>query len=353
MVRDSVLRFAADVMRPAAAAADEAALPPAELLEASMELGLNLMVVPEGLGGMGAERSPVSSTLVLEDLARGDMGLALAVVAPLSVVQALVDLGDAEQQSTYLAPFAEEKFFNASMALTEEQVLFDPAKMKTRARRSGDGFELEGEKVAVPLGQSAELFVVAAELEGRGPALFVVEASTDGIEVAPQPSMGLRSAGLSRVRFSGVKLPKRALLGEPGAKSFANVIDRARIGWAALTVGAAQTVVDYVVPYCNEREAFGEPITNRQSVAFMIADLALELEGMRLMTYRAASLLEQGRPAHQMASLAKLQAAEKGMKVGTDGVQLLGGHGFVKEHPVELWYRHFRAIAVMEGGLWV
>jgi alkylation response protein AidB-like acyl-CoA dehydrogenase len=112
-------------------------------------------------------------------------------------------------------------------------------------------------------------------------------------------------------------------------------------------------VLDYVIPYCNERVAFGEPISHRQSVAFMIADIATELEGMRLLTWRAASRAEHGLPFAREAYLARLQCAEKGMQIGTDGVQLLGGHGFTKEHPVERWYRDLRAVSVIEGGILV
>src|SRR5262249_55462844 len=131
----------------------------------------------------------------------------------------------------------------------------------------------------------------------------------------------------------------------------ARVIDRARVAWGAMAVGGARAVLDYVIPYCNERKAFGEPITNRQSVAFMIADLAIELEGMRLLVHRAASLADRGRSITREAALVRAQCSAKGMKAGTDGVQLLGGHGFVKEHPVERWYRDLRAIGVMEGAV--
>jgi alkylation response protein AidB-like acyl-CoA dehydrogenase len=118
-------------------------------------------------------------------------------------------------------------------------------------------------------------------------------------------------------------------------------------------VGAGQAVLDYVIPYCNNRQAFGEPVSHRQAVAFMIANIAIELDGMRLMVYRAASRAEQGISFRREAYLARLQCAEKGMGIGTDGVQLLGGHGFTQEHPVELWYRHLRGIGAVEGGLLV
>jgi hypothetical protein len=125
------------------------------------------------------------------------------------------------------------------------------------------------------------------------------------------------------------------------------------VGWCALAVGTAQAVLDYVIPYVNDRLAFGEPISHRQSVAFMVADIGIELEGMRLATYRAASRAEQGRPFAREAALARQLCGEYGMKIGSAGVQLLGGHGYVKEHPVERWYRDLRAVAVLEGGVLV
>jgi alkylation response protein AidB-like acyl-CoA dehydrogenase len=166
--------------------------------------------------------------------------------------------------------------------------------------------------------------------------------------------MGLRAARLGSVRFDDVVLPQRALLGEdPSALDYGEVISRGAIAWSALAVGCAQAVLDYVIPYCNDRKAFGEPISHRQAVAFMVADIAVELEGMRLLTWRAASRADLGLPIRREAHLARVLCAEKAMQIGTNGVQLLGGHGFTKEHPVERWYRDLRSIAVMEGGLLV
>ena len=161
-------------------------------------------------------------------------------------------------------------------------------------------------------------------------------------------SMYTVMSNIATLTLDKVQLPSSALLGE-GPFDLQRFIDLSRIGICALAVGTCQAVLDYVKTYCNERIAFGEPITNRQSVAFMIADIAIELEAMRLMTWRAASRAEQGLDFHEHAYLAKIFCAEHAMKIGTDGVQLLGGHGFCTEHPVELWYRDLRAIAMLEG----
>ena len=160
--------------------------------------------------------------------------------------------------------------------------------------------------------------------------------------------MGLATLQLATITFEDVQLDDDALLGNQSF-DLQRFIDLSRIGICALAVGTCQAVLDYVKEYCNERIAFGEPITNRQSVAFMIADIAIELEAMRLMTWRAASRAEQGLDFHEQAFLAKAFCAEHAMKIGTDGVQLLGGHGFCCEHPVERWYRNLRAIALLEG----
>ena len=137
------------------------------------------------------------------------------------------------------------------------------------------------------------------------------------------------------------------------AESYADAVRLSRLGWCALAVGTAQAVLDYVIPYVNERQAFGEPVSNRQSVAFMVANIAIELQGMRLVTYKAAARAAQGKPFDREVALARRLCTELGMQIGLDGVQLLGGHGYVKEHPVERWYRDLRAIGVMEGGVLV
>jgi alkylation response protein AidB-like acyl-CoA dehydrogenase len=354
LIRETAQRFAREVMRDAAAAADAACVVPEGFARQFAELGLAQFVVPEALGGAATEASSVTQVLVAEDLAHGDMGLALAALAPIAVANALARWGSAGQQAKYLAPFAGDQPPLAALALCEPRPAFEPRTLRTRAEARANGFVLDGEKTLVPLAEHAELLLVAADLHGQGPQLFLVEANTPGVSVKPEPSMGLRAASLGRVRFEQVALEASALLGED-AKAFAydELLSRSSIAWSALAVGTAQAVLDYVIPYCNDRHAFGEPISHKQSVAFMIADIAVELEGMRLLTWRAASRAEHGLPIQREAYLARLLCADKGMQIGTNGVQLLGGHGFTKEHPVERWYRDLRAISLIEGGMLV
>jgi alkylation response protein AidB-like acyl-CoA dehydrogenase len=348
MLRDTAKKFAADVLRPAANAADAAAAPDATVLTRGHELSLAALSVPEQLGGIAEARSPMTSVLVAEELARGDLGLALALLAPIGVVNALADWGTAEQQSRWLPRFTGDKFVPAAIALLEPHAGFDPMQPRAGAIKCDGGWKLHGAKALVPLAAQAEVLLVAAEVLGKGPRLFVVERGARGLEITPTPAMGARAAGTCRIDLHGVRVRDDAML---EGYDHEKLVDGARVMWSALAVGVGQAVLDYVVPYCNERVAFGEPITNRQSVAFAIANIAIELDAMRLSTWRAASLCDRGAPFGREAALARRFCATRGMQIGNDGVQLLGGHGFVKEHPVERWYRDLRAIAIMEGAL--
>ncbi|MDI3258324.1 MAG: acyl-CoA dehydrogenase family protein [Sinobacteraceae bacterium] len=353
MLQEAARSFADERLRAAAAQADAACAAPAELLAQSRELGLAALGVPEALGGTGSERNAVTNVLVAEALAHGDLGLALACLAPAAVSTALSLWGDAEQQAKYLPAFTGENPPAAALALMEARPLFDPFALETRARERGDGYVLEGVKTLVPLAASAELFVVAAQLAERGPALFLVESSTAGVSIEAEPAMGLRAAATGRLRLDRVELPRSALLGSGEARIYEDCVQLARLGWCALACGTAQAVLDYVIPYVNEREAFGEPISHRQSVAFTVADIAIELEGLRLATWRAASRAERGLPFAREVALARRLCSDRGMAIGSHGVQLLGGHGYVKEHPVERWYRDLRAAGLMEGAVLV
>jgi len=378
MLREAIGAFAAEQVRPAALAADGACATPPELLAQASELGITTLGVPEELGGVMAERSAVTSMLVAEALAHGDVGIALAALAPGAVASALGLWGDADQQASYLPAFTGEHPPAAALALVEPRALFDPLRLSTRARRQEGDWVLSGVKALVPRAAQDELFVIAADADGLGPALFVVESSSKGLYTEREPAMGLRAAATGRVGLEDVRVPAGALLGaatptssstvassskvddddaspegQGSAEVYLECVQRARIAWCALAVGAAQAVLDYVIPYVNERVAFGEPISNRQAVAFAVADVGIELEGMRLLTYRAANRADIGKSFAHESALARRLCAEKGARIGSDGVQLLGGHGYVKEHPVERWYRDLRAIGVMEGALLV
>jgi alkylation response protein AidB-like acyl-CoA dehydrogenase len=351
LIRDSAQRFARETLRPMAAQADEHAAVPEGFDAKLAELGYAQLAVPDRLGGAANEAAVVTGALLAEDLAWGDLGLALAALAPIGVANALTRWGSADQQAKYLPAFAEPTPPKAALAVSEPRPLFDPNELRTRATLDGDGFQLNGEKSLVPLVETAEFFLVAASLVGKGPRIFIVERGTAGLKTVPDPALGARAAGLGRIVFDDVRLSTRALLGDGvDVCDFSELIDLSRLASCALMVGVSQAVLDYTIPYCNERIAFGEPVSHRQAVAFMIANLGIELESMRLLTLRGASRAEQGLPFHREAYLARVLCVDKAMEIATNGVQLLGGHGFIKEHPVERWYRDLMTLSTLEGG---
>jgi alkylation response protein AidB-like acyl-CoA dehydrogenase len=355
MLQEAFKAFASEQLRPAALAADAACATPPELLAQAGELGLTMLGVPEELGGAVAERSSVTAVLAAEALAYGDMGIALALLAPAGVASALALWGDGDQQATYLpALVGDDVPAAAALAIQEPRALFDPFALTTTARRTDDGgFVLDGTKSLVPRAVESELLIVAARLEGHGPVLLLVEPRTEGVFAKPAPAMGVRAAATGDVVFEGARLPARALLGDGDPAVYAECVRRARLAWSALALGAGRAVLDYLIPYVNERVAFGEPISNRQAVAFGVSDVGIELEGMRLATLRAAARLDAGKDAAREVALARTLSAEKGVGIGSQGVGLLGGHGYVKEHPVERWYRDLRVVGACEGALLV
>jgi alkylation response protein AidB-like acyl-CoA dehydrogenase len=353
MLRGSTREFALAKIRPAAPQSDVACATAPDLLQQANELGLTMVGVPEELGGAVQERSAATTVLMSEALAQGDMGIAVACLAPAAVSTAISLWGDAQQQATYLPEFVGENVPAAALAIMEPEPLFNPFELATEARPAKGGYVLNGVKALVPRATDGELFVIAAELHGQGPALFIVESKTAGLSLEPDPAMGVRAAATGRLILEDLELPADALLGTAERDTYSECVQLGRLAWCALAVGTGQATLDYARDYVNDRRAFGEPISHRQAVAFTIANMAIELEGLRLATYRAAGRIDQGLGFSREVALARRLCASHGMAIGSDGVQMLGGHGYVKEHPVERWYRDLRAAGLMEGGLLV
>jgi len=196
MIRESVRSLASEVLRPAAEQADEEKLTSPEVFSKVAELGLMFYAIPEVFGGAGTERSPLTSMLIAEDLAYGDMGQATALLSSMGVANALTQWGNADQQSKYLPAFLDEdKPLQASIAVNEPCALFDPNKLNTIAKSSADGFVLNGSKSLIPIAKQAELFLVAANLDEKGPQIFIIESSTKGLSIEEDIGMGVRAAG--------------------------------------------------------------------------------------------------------------------------------------------------------------
>ena len=354
MIVAAVREFAEERLRPVASECNETSKPAEGLLDTAAELGVALVNLPEEFDGIATASGATTGALIAEALAFGDMGLAVAILAPAGVANVLTNYGDDAQQKTYLPEFGGESVPPSAVVISEARPLFDPFELQTTAKLEGDTVVLNGVKTMVPNAGDSELFVVAADLDGT-PTFVIVESDTDGLVVEADPSMGLRSAALGRVLMKDVRVPAANLLGgadlskQDRAERYAEIVRRSRLGWAALAMGTGEAVLEYTKKYVNEREAFGEPISHRQAVAFMVANIRIELDSLRMIVLRGVSRLDQGLSYHREASLARRFASDKGMQFGLDGVQLLGGHGYTKEHPVERWYRDLRAVGVADG----
>lgn len=345
MTSDAMSQFAQEVLYNLAHDADHNAQFPEELWQHLVDLGLNYYALPEALGGVAAEQNIVSNILIAENLAKGDFSLTAGLLSTFSVINAITRWGSTQVQSMYLPCFAEDTDITATFAFQEATPAFNPYQLKTQATEQNGQFYITGEKTLVVLGDTADVFLVSAEYNGQ-PDIFVVQCD-ESIAIKSNPAMGLKAAETATLQFNQTPALR---LGDADF-DYTAFVDLGNLMWCAMAVGTCEAIKAYCIKYANERTAFGEPISHRQSVAFMIADMAIEIDAMRMLVLNAASLAEAGQPFHREAYLARLLCAEKSMKIGTDGVQILGGHGFTKEHPVERWYRDLRATAILHSGL--
>lgn len=354
VARDAMREFAASAIRPLARASDEAGAVPAEFLEQAWQLGLTSTQIPEAFGGGGEARSPITNALVLEELAFGDAGLALAALAPSLFAMPVVEFGTEAQQRELLPLFCGDRYHAASLALVEPGPCFDPVGLRTVAERKGDGWVLSGAKCFVPMADRASHFLVLART-GDGAGLdavqaFVVPRDAAGLTVSePEKKLGLKALPSGSLSFERVELPGAAKLGGDAGCDARRILNLSRTALGAVLVGVSRAVMEYAIPYAKDREAFDEAIARKQAIAFTLADMRIEVDAMRWLVWKAASRLEQGSEATREAHLARGYCARQAMKIADDGVQVLGGHGFIREHPVELWYRNARTLGVLEG----
>jgi len=351
IARDAMHEFAAAALRPVARECDESASLPENVLEPMHQLGLGSTQLPAEHGGGGEARSPITNALVLEELAWGDAGLALAAVAPAAFAFAVADFGTDEQKRALLPLFCGARFHAASLAVIEPGPASDAALPRTLAEPKGAGFVLSGSKRFVPLADRASHFLVIARNNG-GQDAFVVPRDAAGLRIGqPDAKLGLRALPTASLELERVELPASARLGGARGCDVRRILDSSRAAIAAALVGLARGVLDYAVPYAKEREAFGQAIARKQAIAFRLADMHIEVESMRWLAWKAASRLERGLSATRAAHHAHAYAAEQAMWIADEGVQVLGGHGFIREHPVEMWYRNARTLSVLEGTL--
>lgn len=349
MLIDSFQRYAGSDLRPAAHDADEASELPMKLIEKGWELGLLQASIPEAFGGFG-EYSALTGVLAAEEMAWGDLAGALAVLTPGLFALPILLGGSEEQKAAYLPAVIEAEWKPYTAAWIEPRFDFDPAALQTEARESGEAYVLSGEKVYVPFAKDAKAMIVYASLGGQTQG-FIVPGEAEGLVVGDrQPMMGIKALPLYKVTLSAVRIPRENRLGGPGGHELAPILDACRVALAALAVGLSRAAFEYSRDYAKEREAFGVKIAQKQAIAFFLAEMATEIEAIRLLTWEAAWMLDNHKPeASKYAYLAATGAADMAMMVTDRAVQILGGHGYIREHPVELWMRNGRGIATFTG----
>lgn len=348
MLVEAVRKFAAKDLREAGREADEAAALPQATLERGWELGVLQSSIPEQFGGFG-EHSAVTNVLAAEELAYGDLAGAMAIMAPGLFALPILSAGSDAQRRTFLPRLVGGGFPAVSAALVEPRYDFDANALLSAAREDGDSYVLDGEKCFVPLAAEADHLLVFARLEGATQS-FIVPRGAPGLEVAERErNMGLRGLPTYGLRLSGCRVPCADRLGGEAGHDFAPILNASRVALSALAVGLARAAYDYALAYAKERVVFGEPIAQRQAIAFMLAEMITDVEAARLLVWEAAWLLDQCQDATKAAYLAHLTTSDVALQVTDRAVQILGGHGYIRDHPVEQWLRNARGFPMFEG----
>jgi alkylation response protein AidB-like acyl-CoA dehydrogenase len=341
--------FAERELRPVAADCDRTGDFPAGLLAKAARLGLTSYAVPAEYGGGGVDA--VTAALIAEELAWGCAALAATIQATMFPVRPLLAFGTQEQKTEWLPRLASDDGFLSAIAFTEPGAGSDVAAIEATARRAGDHFVLNGEKVYVTNGGIAQLTIVFAKLDEAITA-FLVEPNDPGVSAGrKEDKLGLRASYTGAVVLDDALIPVTRLLGDEG-QGFQIAMDffqASRPQVAAGALGVARAAFEYATDYARERRAFGKPLLAKQGVSFKLADAAMKIEAARLLIWRACDAVDRGEDAGLLGSYAKAFAADTAMEVTTDAVQILGGAGIMRDHPVEKWMRDAKVFQIVEG----
>jgi len=349
LIQETVRKFAAEELRPHLRDLERAGTLPPALRQRFHELGLGLVDAPEALGGLGA--GLVTAAIVHEELAFGDPGAAVALFAPHLAGQALLALGDEAQQQTWLGLFADTAGHQRLGALAYCELDGPVEGFATTARSDGEHWILDGNKSYVVNGATADVLVVFAQLDGisgrPGAAAFVVGRGTAGVTAgARHQLLGLETVEACSLVFTGCRIPnsQRLVGGSDFEAATQRLFARLSLIHAARQVGLARASYEAALAYTQERTAFGKPVAHFQAIAFTLADMHMDVEAARWLTWQAATRLDHGETllCHEAAA----HANEAAWRVADHGVQLLGGAGYVKDHPVEKWLRDTKALAL-------
>jgi alkylation response protein AidB-like acyl-CoA dehydrogenase len=345
LIVDTVHQFAENELRPKARACDEASAPATDVLDAVHELSLVASSLPEAHGG-GGERSAVTAALIVEELAWGDLSLALGALSPSLVALPVADFGDEALQERVLPIYTGSDFVPGSLAAVEPAFGADVFAPRTTAKRDANGFVLDGHKCLVPWLEGGRHVVVTADTDD-GPRAFLVERDAAGLSAKPERNMGIQALPTVELELAGVRVPADAGLGD--AAAMREIVQRGRVALSAAAVGVARAAFELSRDYAKEREAFGAPIATKQAIAFKLADMAIEIDGARMLVWEAAWRLDQGLPAGREVTLAHRQSRQVALVVADGAVQVFGGHGYIRDYLPEMHLRNARGFACFEA----
>jgi acyl-CoA dehydrogenase len=351
-LREMAHDFAANEMRPVAWDYDRDSTWPEDILRKAWELGILNTHIAEEYGGPGIDF--LGGALIEEELGWGCSGIGTSIACNGLATTPIVIGGSEELKRRYLSSLTEE-FKLASFCLTEPDAGSDVSGMRTTAVKKGDKYVINGSKCFITNGGYADFYTVYAKTDKdaghRGISAFVVPREAGVVVDKKEDKMGQRASNTATITFNDCEVPADHLLGEEnkGFKLAMMTLDRTRPGVAAMAVGIAQAAFEFATDYSKERVQFGVPIAMHQAIQFMIADMATDIEAARLLVWKSAVLLDQGRRNTLESSHAKRFAADTAMKVATDAVQVYGGYGFIKEYPVEKLMRDAKIMQLYEG----
>jgi len=349
MLLDAVERYAEQDLRPAAREADEQAELTPRLIEKGWELGILQASIPPAYGGFG-DHSAVTGVLAAEALAYGDLAAALAVMTPNLFVLPLLLAGTEEQKQTHIPPVIEAEWKPYTAALIEPAYDFDPQSLSTRAEEDNGEYVISGTKTLVPYAAVRQQMLVYAAVDGSTRA-FIIPPGAEGVSVGDrQKLLGLHALPLYDLKLNEVRVPEDHLVGGRDGGDIRPVLASTWTALTAMAVGVADAAFDYSRDYAKDREVFGVKVAQKQAIAFMLAEMATDIEAHRLLGWEAAWMLDENKEeAFRHAYLAMQGAVEMVMMVTDCAVQILGGHGYIREHPVEMWMRNGRGFAAFDG----
>jgi acyl-CoA dehydrogenase len=348
MIVSAAKKLAAKEFRNRMRNADEAGEPDPEWTREGWELGLLPGSISDAYGGFG-EHSTLTWSLAVEELAWGDLSATLSLTAPNLIALPVLFCGSEEQKHQILPAFSSDAFVYGSAALLEPRYDFDPYSLKTTATKKNSGYSLSGIKCNVPFAAESDRLLVYANYEGKTQG-FLVSKGTQGLTVKErEQNMGMRAFPLYTVELQECLIPDSQRLGGEAGCDFPLLLNSSRVALSTMAVGVARAAYEYALDYAKQRKAFGEAIAQRQSIAFMLAEMITEIEAARILVWEAAWRLDQEKETTREAYLAMNFSSDMALMVTDRAVQILGGYGYVRDHPVELWLRNARGFAVMEG----